>query len=136
MLTVDERDTWSTWTWLATVAFAAGILLAITGVPGVDVHGPLHYMGIMDPLCGGTRAWYLTMHGQLREAIRYNPAVPVLLIATIAVVIRAIAGRTTGHWITPHVSRRILLPALAITILALAINQQLNAPLLLEAWQG
>jgi hypothetical protein len=38
---------------LAVAGLAAGGAMAIFGLPPVDLHGPLHYAGIMDPLCGG-----------------------------------------------------------------------------------
>jgi len=65
------------WEWLGRVALvglAAGAVLAIAGLPPVDVHGPLHYVGIMDPLCGGTRGLRLMMRGHLASAWRDNPA--------------------------------------------------------------
>lgn len=36
----------------AAFAVLAALALRIVGVPPIDVHGPLHYLGIMDPLCG------------------------------------------------------------------------------------
>jgi hypothetical protein len=43
-----------------TIVVSAGLLVAATlavfGLPPVDIHGPTHYVGIMDPLCGMTRA--------------------------------------------------------------------------------
>ena len=53
----------------------AAIALRVTGVPTIDLHPPLHHLEIMDPLCGGTRAAYLLLSGDLTGAARYNPVV-------------------------------------------------------------
>jgi hypothetical protein len=37
------------WTWLALAGLVGAIVLAIVGLPSIDIHGPLHYAGIMDP---------------------------------------------------------------------------------------
>ncbi|QHE74302.1 hypothetical protein GFS60_07999 (plasmid) [Rhodococcus sp. WAY2] len=92
----------------------------------------------MDPLCGATRSWYLTTQGQLREAIRYNPAAPIILGATVVACARAAVGWATGRWVTVRVSRRISLPhmvVLVIAVAALEINQQLHAELLMAPWR-
>ena len=53
---------------VAAVGLAVGAVLAAFGMPPVDLHSPLHHMGIMDPLCGMTRGSAATMRGDLREA--------------------------------------------------------------------
>jgi len=58
---------------LAIIGLAVGIAIAIFGLPPVDIHGPLHYLGIMDPLCGATRGARLALQGHLAQAWRYNP---------------------------------------------------------------
>src|SRR5215207_4948303 len=74
LMRVDPVDRYPWWTTAALLTAAATALLAVVGLPPIDLHGPLHYFGIMDPLCGGTRSVYLTTHAHLAAAIRYNPA--------------------------------------------------------------
>jgi hypothetical protein len=118
------------------IGLVIAVLLAVLGLPPVDLHGPLHHLGVMDPLCGGTRSVYLTMHGQLREAVRYNPAGPALVAGAVAVLIRAGVGRTTGYWVGVHIPKRILIPMAAAALAALEVNQQLHAVLLTQPWGG
>jgi hypothetical protein len=115
---------------------AIGVLLAVFGLPPVDLHGPLHYLGVMDPLCGGTRSVYLTLHGHLREAIRYNPAGPVLVVAALAVLIRAAVGRLSGYWVRLHPSRWLAIAVGVVALVALEVNQQLHVALLTQPWGG
>lgn len=138
MLCLERDDVHPVWTWLAVTGLVIAVALALFGLPPVDLHGPLHRLGIMDPLCGATRSWYLITQGQLREAIRYNPAAPILLVATVVACARAAVGWATGRWVTVRVSRRISLPhmvVLVIAVAALEINQQLHAELLMAPWQ-
>jgi len=39
-------------------------VLAAVGLPPVDLHGPLHYLGVMDPLCGMTRGTVAVLRGR------------------------------------------------------------------------
>lgn len=71
--------------------------LALVGLPGVDLHGPLHRRGIMDPFCGGTRALRLAARGDLLGALHWNPLSPILLAAAVAYLVRLGAGLTTGR---------------------------------------
>lgn len=73
--------------------------MAIFGLPPVDVHGPLHYLGIMDPLCGVTRGTRLAMLGHLGQAWRYNPLSVVLVAGACAIVLRQALGLATGRWL-------------------------------------
>src|SRR6266511_3702846 len=61
----------------------AGGIFAVTGPPPLDLHGPLHYLGIMDPLCGMTRGVLWTLRGRLE---------------------RAAVGWLTGRWLTVTLS--------------------------------
>src|SRR6266536_2829238 len=61
-------------THLAVGGLLAGAILAVTGPPPLDLHGPLHYLGIMDPGCGMTRGVLWTLRGRLDRAWAYNPA--------------------------------------------------------------
>ncbi|GAC1411520.1 MAG: hypothetical protein NVS4B6_14310 [Mycobacterium sp.] len=101
MLVVRPCDTHPVWTRMALSGLVIALLLAVFGLPPVDLHGPLHYLGVMDPLCGGTRSVYLTLHGLLHEALRYNPAAPLLVVAAAAVVLRAVVGWTRHYWVNP-----------------------------------
>jgi hypothetical protein len=124
------------WTWIALAGLVIAVLLAIIGLPRVDLHGPLHYLGVMDPLCGGTRSVYLTLHGHLRDALRYNPASPLLVLAAVALVLRAALGWATGYFLSVRVPRRLLIPVMVIALVALEVNQQLHAGLLTQPWLG
>jgi hypothetical protein len=61
ILVVRRRDTQPMWTWIALGGLAVSLGLAIFGLPHADIHGLLHYVGVMDPFCGGTRSMYLTL---------------------------------------------------------------------------
>lgn len=135
-LIVRRSDTYRVWTWIALAGLVIAILLAIVGLPRVDIHGPLHYLGVMDPLCGGTRSVYLTLHGQLGEAVRYNPAGPFVVIGAVVLVVRAAVGWSTRHWIDIRVSRWILIPVTVVALVALEVNQQMNVTLLTQPWGG
>ena len=124
------------WTRIALCGLAIAVLLAVFGLPPVDLHGPLHYLGVMDPLCGGTRSVYLTLHGHLREALRYNPAGPVLVVAALAVLFRAAAGRLTGYWVRVHLPRWLAIAVAVVALVALEVNQQLHVALLTQPWVG
>lgn len=133
---VRWRDAQPVWTWIALAGLMIGVLLAVFGLPPVDLHGPLHYLGVMDPLCGGTRSVYLTLHGHLNDAVRYNPAGPVLVLAGVTVLFRAAIGWSTGRWIGVHVPRRIVIPVVVVALVALEVNQQLHVALLTQPWSG
>jgi len=116
---------------LAIIGLAVGIAIAIFGLPPVDIHGPLHYLGIMDPLCGATRGARLALQGHLAQAWRYNPLSVALVAGSVATVLRQVLGMATRRWLDLNVVRRD--PVLAIAALltmALEINQQAHAALL------
>jgi hypothetical protein len=134
---VESIDRYPWWTTAALVAAAMIVLLAVVGLPPVDLHGPLHYLGIMDPLCGGTRSVYLTTHGHLAAAIQYNPGAPLVPLVTVALLARGLVGGVFGRWITPTKPRRAVAVWFAvIALVALEINQQLHAELLTSPWPG
>lgn len=129
-------DLYRDWTWLAVGGVGAAGLMAFVGLPPIDLHGPLHYLGVMDPLCGGTRAARYTMLGQWRAAWRYNPLGLAAVLVAALVVLRAGVGLATRRWWTPALSlpayvRRLLTAALLVGLVALEVRQQLLAPLLL-----
>jgi hypothetical protein len=135
LMRVEPVDRYPWWTTVALVTAATTTLLAVIGLPPVDLHGPLHYFGIMDPLCGGTRSVYLSTHAHLAAAIQYNPAAPLVPLVALALLVRAFVGRVFGWWITPSRPRRGLVVWCAvIALIALGINQQLHAELLTTPW--
>lgn len=113
--------------------------LRLVGVPHVDIHGPLHRLGIMDPLCGGTRATYLLASGDFSAAAEYNPLVFPLAVIVAALVARLVLGITFGFWLqvrVPRPARRPLLAVFMIAVALLEIRQQLHAELLMQPWSG
>lgn len=133
-IVVRRVDGYAVWTWAALVGLTGAIVLAVVGVPGVDLHGPLHYLGIMDPLCGATRSLYLTLHGQLGDAVRYNPAGPLLVVSAVLVLVRSVLGQTTRHWVHVRIPRRLAVATAVIAVVLLEVNQQSHAALLMAPW--
>lgn len=121
------------------VGLGAAALMAVFGLPPVDLHGPLHRLGIMDPLCGGTRAARLTAQGHLAEAWRYNPLGILAVAAAALAAARLMIGLTTRRWLSLEVrwTPRVTLVALTTTIallVLLEIRQQGRADLLLRPY--
>lgn len=120
---------------LATVGLSIAAALALFGLPGLDLHPPLHHLGIMDPLCGGTRAARLTIRGDLALAWTYNPLGIIVVLGAVAVLIRTLLGVMAGRWInlqarlTPRHVRTLIVAATVLTIL-LEIRQQQRSDLL------
>lgn len=123
-------------TLLALALIAAAATMAVVGLPPIDLHGPLHKMGIMDPLCGGTRAARYTAQGQFGEAWRYNPLGIVVVAGSVLLVVRAMIGVVGRRWLnvrfqmTPR-ARRLLLATFAVLLVLLEIRQQARAGLLM-----
>jgi hypothetical protein len=115
------------------MACAAALAMATFGLPPVNVHGPWHFLGVMDPLCGMTRATRLLALGQIRQAIAYNPASPLLGLLGAAMVARTAVGWIKHRWlrIEVHPSARTLL-VLALLVAGLWVNQQAHAALLMR----
>ena len=114
------------------------VVLGIVGVPPIDVHGPLHYVGVMDPLCGGTRAMFLLLSGERAAAWQYNPVVFAVAAAIVLLVMRAAVGWSTGRWFDmrlPSTVRRVLVAVVVIATVVLWIRQQLHAELLMSSWR-
>ncbi len=137
VLTATDRDRARWLTWLAVAMTLTAGALRIVGLPPIDLHGPLHRLGIMDPLCGGTRAMYLLTANDLAGAARFNPTVFPLAFAVVAALVRAGVGWSTGRWasirVSPTVRRTLPVVVLALVI-ALEARQQLRADLLMQAW--
>jgi len=128
----ERNDRHTTITRLALIGIPLTILLAVLGLPPIDIHGPLHYRGIMGPTCGLTRGVMWTVRGDLARAWQFNPASLLVILTLIGMTIRAAFGRTTGRWLNLHVRWHPwlwLIPALLVTLLA--VRQQNNIDLLL-----
>lgn len=137
-ITVGPHDAHRLFTWLAVAGLLISGALALLGLPKQNIHGVLHYFGIMDPLCGGTRAVRLAVLGQWSQSWHYNPlGIPLLLGAGVT-VLRAVAGLITHRWVnvtirwTPTL-RRASFALLALGLVALGIRQQLLVDLLTVA---
>lgn len=128
---------------LASVAAAVGlgvaVAMAVAGLPPVDLHGPLHRMGIMDPLCGGTRAARLTMRGDLAKAWKYNPLGILAAMTALLGMVRLGVGVTTRRWLnvrivwTPSRKRTVIGAAVALLIV-LEVRQQGRSELLMRRY--
>lgn len=126
-------------TLLGVAGLVASIAMAMFGLPPVDLHGPLHRMGIMDPLCGGTRAARLTAQGHLLEAWRYNPLGILVAGGAALATARLAVGIVMRRWINVRVGWsprriRLALAVLAIATVVLEIRQQGRAELLLRPY--
>ena len=131
------HDRAARFTWAAALFGIAAVALRVVGVPPVDLHGPLHYLGVMDPLCGGTRATFLLLSGDLAGAARYNLIVFPLAVLAVLVYTRAVVGLTTRRWLDVRLGRipRIVAwTALGLALLLLEVRQQFNADLLMQSW--
>ncbi|MEU0680146.1 MULTISPECIES: DUF2752 domain-containing protein [Streptomyces] len=116
---------------LAAVGLVSGALLAVLGLPPVDLHGPPHYAGVMDPLCGATRGVHAAMLGDFGEAWRYNPLSLVLVLGAAGALLREAVGRLRGRWLNLQVTHRWTAVVVGLTLLAvLEANQQAHADLL------
>ena len=121
-----------------TIVVLAGFLLAaalaVLGLPPVDIHGPMHYVGIMDPLCGMTRAVRLFVLGEVRRAFDYNPASLLLALFGILMLGRAVFGHLTRRWLDVRLQLSSTIRAVCVVLVAaLWINQQAHASLLMHA---
>ena len=121
------------WEWLGRVALVGLAAEGSTRYRRTAALGrarPLHYVGIMDPLCGGTRGLRLMMRGHLASAWRDNPLAVFLPPAAVAALAREATGRITGRWADIAVSRRLAWAVTAVALTILEINQQAHAALL------
>lgn len=121
------------------VGLAAAVAMAVFGLPPVDLHGPLHRMGIMDPLCGGTRSARLTAQGRLGEAWTYNPVGIAATVAAAAAVGRVIIGVAARRWVNVQISwtsrrARVAAVVLVALLVLLEIRQQGRVDLLMRRY--
>ncbi len=132
-----DRDRARPITFAAVLLLVAAIVLRIVGVPPIDVHGLLHYLGIMDPLCGGTRAMFLLTSGEFGAAAHYNPVVFPIAAAGVVLLARATVGWITQRWLDvrlPRIALRIGVALVLIAFVALGARQQLHAEMLMRSW--
>lgn len=135
-LFTDSRDRyrWLTLASFGLLAIAGG--MAVLGLPPVDLHGPLHWLGIMDPLCGGTRAARYTALGEWGLAWKYNPLGILTVLAVAVIVLRAIVGMVTRRWVSLDITwtrrgRWVAFTVIALLVVTLEIRQQGRADLLM-----
>ena len=133
---IEDHDQYGSVTVVAVLGVIAAFAMAAFGLPPVDFHGPLHYIGIMDPFCGGTRAARYAAAGNLQMAWKYNPLGIVAVAGGAAVVARSLVGLTTRRWVTPTIhwtkkGRRTVLIITAVLLIVLEVCQQLLAQMLL-----
>ena len=122
----------------AALALGASAVMAVVGLPPVDLHGPLHLAGVMDPFCGGTRAARYAAQGNLTEAWRYNPLSIVIVYGALAAATRAGVGLVTRLWLTLTIGwtparRRWVIAAVLVLLVLLEVRQQLRADLLMAS---
>ncbi len=127
----EQDDRW----WLLTPVVVSGafgaIALAAFGLPPIALHGPWHYQGVMSPTCGMTRAVRSFAQGQIGLALRYNPAVLVLVAAYAGALARSGWGLATGRWLHISIRRARPLVVLAlVAVVALWVHQQAKVDLI------
>ena len=145
-LDVGRRPWWSvgradhhrTITVIGCLGLLAGVLMARLGLPPLDLHGPLHHLGIMDPFCGGTRSAYFALRGRGDQAWTYNPLGVVAVLAAPVAAARAVAGTLTGLWLNvdfrwSRTQRRVVIAFILVAMILLEVRQQSIAPLLMAA---
>ncbi len=129
-LSIQPTDSHSPLTWAAGGLAVVSVAIAVWGLPPVDVHGPLHRFGVMDPLCGGTRAAHFALTGQWAVAWYYNPLGPLVLITAALVLLRATVGLLTRRWVDVSVTLtrragRALIATALLVALGMTVRQQL-----------
>lgn len=133
-LSWTDSDEMSWLTTMAVVLTLGAVGLAIFGLPPADIHAPPHYLGIMDPLCGMTRALRALAVGDLGAAWRYNPGVFVLAAAVGFALMRTVVGLVTKRWLdVMFVRRRAVFLGIIVFVGGLWVNQQLHASLLMTS---
>jgi hypothetical protein len=128
----EAHDRHPTSTRLVLIGIPLLVLLAVVGLPPVDIHGPLHYLGIMGPTCGMTRGVMWSARGDLALAWQFNPASLLVIPTMISVTARMVYGSVTGRWLNLHIEWRPWLWIIpTVLILLLTFRQQLNIDYLL-----
>lgn len=127
------HDRHPTNTRLALIGIPLVLLLAAVGLPPIDIHGPLHYLGVMGPTCGMTRGVMWTARGDLLRAWQFNPASLLVLPTMAGLTARVVYGRIAGRWLNLTIRWRPWLWIIPTALLlALSIRQQINIEFLLN----
>lgn len=127
----ESHDRHPTTTRLAIIGIPILVLLALVGLPPVDIHGPLHYLGVMGPTCGMTRGVMWTSRGDFARAWQFNPASLLVIPTMVGVTIRMIYG-LSGRWLNLDIRWRPWLWILpAVVLILLTVRQQLHIDFLL-----
>lgn len=128
----QSHDRHPTTTLLAIIGIPIAALVALIGLPPIDIHGPLHYLGVMGPTCGMTRGVMWSARGDILRAWQFNPASLLVVPTIIGLTGRALYGKITNRWLNLHIRWRPwfwIIPA--VLILLLSVRQQLNVEFLL-----
>lgn len=120
---------------LAAVGLAMAVAMAVFGLPPISLSGPLHDLGLICPLCGGTRSARLTAQGDLAGAWDYNPLGILAVVGAAVAILRPAVGWITGRWINlyGHLSPRqkhLAIAAAVILLVVLEIRQLQRSDLL------
>lgn len=130
-VTVERTDRHRILTVFAVAGLVAAGLMAAYGLPPVELHGPLHHLGIMGPTCGGTRSVRFAMMGDFGTSLRYNPLGVPLVLGAAFLVVRTGVGAVTRRWLNVRIRwTRSLVIIAVLAFLALWINQQLHVDLI------
>lgn len=128
---LTSRDGAPWLTALAAVFVAGAAYLRIWGLPPDELDSPTDALGIPCPLCGGTRATLALVHGDLAAAWSWNPLVPALALVVLLLIGRAALGSLTGRWISVRAPGRVWLVLSGLVLIAVQVNQLLQADRLL-----
>ncbi len=111
------------------VAAAGGLAYLGTHDPHVAGSYPTCVLysltGIYCPACGGTRAAFDLLHGDVAGAMARNPAVPVLLVAVVVWLAYRVTYRRRHHTAAPAVPAWV---PVAIGVSALVFGVLRNIP--------
>ena len=135
-LSWDRKDQHRVLTVTALIGVTIAAAMAVLGLPPIDLHGPFHRFGIMDPFCGGTRAARFTAQGEWALAWKYNPLGILAVLGAAAVTGRTAVGLLTRRWLNARVlwtkpRVRFVITLVVLALLALEVRQQLRAELLM-----
>lgn len=134
LVTWDAADRHRGLTRFALAGLVVGAAMAVFGMPPFDSHGVLYQLGVMSPICGGTRSVYFAMRGDLASSWRYNPVGIPLVLGAVLLLARHVLGRATGRWLTVRFpARRLAIAVLAVLLVLLEVNQQLHASFLMHS---
>ncbi|MFB4303493.1 DUF2752 domain-containing protein [Actinomadura sp. NTSP31] len=103
---------------LAVLGLAAGAAMAVFGLPPIALHSPLRLVGMVCPLCGGTRAVQALMRGDAATAWEYNPLAFVVVPGAVLVLVRWAVGLAAGRWVNVRAPRPAVVWALAVLAVA------------------